>query len=103
MNSNAGITPFKTVNQILAIPTKVMGQTKDVVASNDERVADLDNVIRPSAAQEKKRSRAEGLPPCHRSHLPTPLPLPPLPPMLRPVPSAKFSTSPFKSSTKPKL
>jgi hypothetical protein len=98
MNSNAGITPFKTVNQILAIPTKVMGQTKDVVASNDERVADLDNVIRPSAAQEKKRSRAEGLPPCHPSHLPTPLP-----PMLRPVPSAKFSTSPFKSSTKPKL
>jgi hypothetical protein len=98
MNSNAGITPFKTVNQILAIPTKVMGQTKDVVASNDERVADLDNVIRPSAAQEKKRSRAEGLPPCHPSHLPTPLP-----PMLRPVPSAKFSTSPVKSSTKPKL
>ena len=82
---------------------KVMGQTKDVVASNDERVADLDNVIRPSAAQEKKRSRAEGLPPCHPSHLPTPLPLPPLPPMLRPVPSAKFSTSPVKSSTKPKL
>ena len=103
MNSNAGIAPFKTVNEILAIPTKVMGQTKDVVASNDERVADLDNVIRPSAAQEKKRSRAEGLPPCHPSHLPTPLPLPPLPPMLRPVPSAKFSTSSVKSSTKPKL
>jgi hypothetical protein len=45
MNSNAGITAFNTVNEILAIPTKVMGQTKDVVVSNDEFVADLDNVI----------------------------------------------------------
>ena len=61
MNSKAGLTPFKTVNEILALPAKVMGKTKDVIASNDERVADLDNVIRLSEGDEKKRSRAQGI------------------------------------------
>ncbi len=61
MNSKAGLTPFKTVNEVLAMPAKVMGKTKDVVASNDERVAELDNVISHSEGNEKKRSRTQGL------------------------------------------
>ncbi len=61
MNSKAGLTPFKTVNEVLAMPAKVMGKTKDVVASNDERVTDLDHVIRLSEGNKKKRSRAQGL------------------------------------------
>lgn len=61
MNSKAGLTPFKTVNEVLAMPAKVMGKTKDVVASNDERVADLDNVISLSEGNEKKRSRAQAI------------------------------------------
>jgi hypothetical protein len=61
MNSKAGLTPFKTVNEILAMPAKVMGKTKDVVASNNERVADLDNVIQVSDGNEKKRSRAQNI------------------------------------------
>ncbi len=59
MSSKAGLTPFKTVNQILAMPAQVMGKTKDVVASNDERVADLDNVITLSEGKDPK-TRPQG-------------------------------------------
>ncbi|MSU52120.1 MAG: hypothetical protein EXS41_01815 [Opitutaceae bacterium] len=61
MNSKVDLTPFKTVNEVLAMPAKVMGKTEDVVASNDKRVTDLDHVIRLSDGNEKKRSRAQGL------------------------------------------
>lgn len=63
INSKAGLTPFKTINEVLAMPAKVMGKTKDVVASNDERVTDLDNVINLSEGNEKKRSRAQATAP----------------------------------------
>jgi len=59
MTSKSGLTPFKTVNQILAMPAQVLGKTKDVVASNDERVADLDNVITLSEGKDQK-TRPQG-------------------------------------------
>jgi energy-converting hydrogenase Eha subunit A len=43
--SAEGPTPFKAVNQVLAIPAQVIGKTKDVVATNDARVGVLDKVI----------------------------------------------------------
>jgi hypothetical protein len=47
-----GPTPFKALNQVLAMPAQVMGKTKDVVASNDARVADLDHVITVSEGKD---------------------------------------------------
>lgn len=44
-----GPTPFKTINQILAIPARLIGKTKDVVARNDARVGTLDHVIAADA------------------------------------------------------
>ncbi len=52
--TGAGATPFKELNKILAMPAQVLGKTKDVVASNDERVADLDNVITLSEGKDGK-------------------------------------------------
>jgi len=43
-----GPTPFKALNQILAIPAQAIGKTKDVVATNDARVGALDRVITDS-------------------------------------------------------
>jgi len=53
-----GPTPFKTINQVLAMPAQVMGKTKDVVASNDARVAELDHVIDVSEGGKGGQSRA---------------------------------------------
>lgn len=53
-----GPTPFKTINQVLAMPAQVMGKTKDVVASNDARVAELDHVIDVSENGKGGKARA---------------------------------------------
>ena len=40
-----GPTPFKVVNQILAIPAQALGKTDDVVKANNARVGQLDGLI----------------------------------------------------------
>lgn len=40
-----GPTPFKTVNQILALPAQALAKTDDVVQANNARVGMLDGVI----------------------------------------------------------
>ena len=44
--SGKGPTPFKAVNQILAIPAQALGKTDDVVKANNARVGQLDGVIK---------------------------------------------------------
>lgn len=71
--TGAGATPFKAINHILAMPAQVMGKTKDVVASNDERVADLDHVITVSEGKDGK-ARNQGsvyVPPTASESTPT--------------------------------
>ena len=53
-DGSGGPTPFKALNQILAIPAQAIGKTKDVVAKSDARVGVLDNVI---AADDKKSAK----------------------------------------------
>src|SRR4051812_3447698 len=48
-DGSGGPTPFKAVNQILAIPAQAIGKTKDVVAASDARVGVLNNVIADDA------------------------------------------------------
>jgi len=43
--SKKGPTPFKTMNQILAIPAQAIGKTNDVVAASNANVHVLDKVI----------------------------------------------------------
>jgi hypothetical protein len=57
--SKNGPTPFKSVNQLLALPAQLVGKTKDVVATNDARVGVLDRVI---AADAKGTSGVAGKP-----------------------------------------
>jgi hypothetical protein len=57
--TGAGPTPFKTINQLLALPGQVLGKTKEVVATNDARVADLDRVVAQSENKDDK-ARARG-------------------------------------------
>ena len=54
-----GPTPYKAINQILAIPAQAIGKTKDVVAANDARVGVLDKVI---AESEGKKLNPDGTP-----------------------------------------
>jgi hypothetical protein len=51
--SGKGPTPFKALNQILAIPAQAMGKTDDVVKANNARVGQLDGVI----AEEESRAK----------------------------------------------
>lgn len=44
--SGKGPTPFKALNQVLAIPAQAMGKTDDVVKANNARVGVLDGVIK---------------------------------------------------------
>ncbi|MDB6165368.1 MAG: hypothetical protein JWQ83_508 [Lacunisphaera sp.] len=50
-DGSGGPTPFKVVNQILAIPAQAIGKTKDVVAASDARVGVLNNVISEEEAK----------------------------------------------------
>jgi hypothetical protein len=54
--SGKGPTPFKIVNQILAIPAQALGKTDDVVKANNARVGQLDGVI----ADEEKNKAGRG-------------------------------------------
>jgi len=45
LNRKAGLNPFKTVNEVLVMPAKVMGKTKDVVDIKNSRTGVLDGVI----------------------------------------------------------
>lgn len=58
--SKKGPTPFKFVNQILAIPAQAIGKTKDVVAANNANVKVLDGVIADEEGKKKKAGGATG-------------------------------------------
>ena len=45
LNRKAGLNPFKTMNEVLVMPAKVMGKTKDVVDKNSSRTGVLAGVI----------------------------------------------------------
>ncbi len=44
-DGSGGPTPFKAMNQILAIPAQAMGKTDDVVKANNARVGQLDGLV----------------------------------------------------------
>lgn len=48
-----GPTPFKALNQILAIPAQAMGKTDDVVKANNARVGQLDGLVAEEEAKAK--------------------------------------------------
>ena len=48
-----GPTPFKVVNQILAIPAQALGKTDDVVKANNARVGQLDGLVAEEEAKTK--------------------------------------------------
>jgi hypothetical protein len=51
--SGKGPTPFKALNQVLAIPAQAMGKTDDVVKANNARVGQLDGVIKEEEGKAK--------------------------------------------------
>ena len=51
--SGKGPTPFKVVNQILAIPAQALGKTDDVVKANNARVGQLDGLIKEEEGKAK--------------------------------------------------
>lgn len=50
-DGSGGPTPFKAINQILAIPAQAMGKTNDVVKANNARVGQLDGLIAEEEAR----------------------------------------------------
>ena len=56
--SKKGPTPFKTVNQILAIPAQAIGKTNDVVAANNANVHVLDKVIAEEEGKARKSAKS---------------------------------------------
>ncbi len=58
LDGSGGPTPFNAVNQILAIPARAIGKTKDVVAASDARVGVLDKVIADDAKKSGQEARA---------------------------------------------
>ena len=58
--SKKGPTPFKTVNQILAIPAQAIGKTNDVVAASNANVHVLDKVIAEEEGKAGKSSTSGG-------------------------------------------
>lgn len=53
IGGGAGPTPFKAVNQILAIPAQALGKTDDVVKANNARVGQLDGLVAEDEAKTK--------------------------------------------------
>jgi hypothetical protein len=45
LNRKTGLNPFKTMNEVLVMPAKVMGKTKDVVDKNNSRTGVVNGVI----------------------------------------------------------
>jgi hypothetical protein len=72
-----GPTPFKALNQILAIPAQAMGKTDDVVKANNARVGQLDKLV----TEEEKNTKGTG---SGRSFAPVTDPF-----AAKPAPSAK--------------
>ncbi len=52
-DGSGGPTPFKAVNQVLAIPAQAVGKTKDVVAASDKRTGMVNNVVAEEEANAK--------------------------------------------------
>ena len=52
-DGTGGPTPFKVVNQILAIPAQALGKTDDVVKANNARVGQLDGLVAEEEAKTK--------------------------------------------------
>ena len=57
-DGTGGPTPFKAMNQVLAIPAQAIGKTKDVVAASDARVGVLDRVIVDSEGKNRTSARS---------------------------------------------
>lgn len=57
-----GPTPFKILNQILAIPAQAMGKTDDVVKANNARVGQLDNLVAEEEGKTRGGSTRTGRP-----------------------------------------
>ncbi len=55
-DGSGGPTPFKAVNQILAIPAQAVGKTKDVVAASDKRTGMVNSVV----AEEERNAKGGG-------------------------------------------
>ncbi len=51
--SGKGPTPFKIVNQVLAIPAQALGKTDDVVKANNSRAGLVDNLVAEEEAKTK--------------------------------------------------
>jgi hypothetical protein len=58
--SGKGPTPFKALNQVLAIPAQAMGKTDDVVKANNARVGVLDGVIKEEEGKAKGGAGGRG-------------------------------------------
>jgi hypothetical protein len=52
-DGSGGPTPFKLVNQVLAIPAQALGKTDDVVKANNARVGQLDSLVAEEEAKAK--------------------------------------------------
>ena len=59
-DGSGGPTPFKVMNQILAIPAQVIGKTKDVVAASDARTNLVNGVVAEEEARLKGKSGSGG-------------------------------------------
>jgi hypothetical protein len=55
-DGTGGPTPFKAMNQLLAIPAQAVGKTKDVVAASDVRTGMVNSVV----AEEEKNAKGGG-------------------------------------------
>lgn len=67
-----GPTPFKIVNQILAIPAQALGKTDDVVKANNARVGQLDGLVAEEEAKTKGGSTRTSRPVVDPFSTPTP-------------------------------
>ena len=55
-DGSGGPTPFNAINQILAIPARAIGKTKDVVAASDKRTGMVNQVV----AEEEEKAKGGG-------------------------------------------
>ncbi|HQY05253.1 MAG TPA: hypothetical protein PLQ52_04240, partial [Lacunisphaera sp.] len=61
-DGSGGPTPFKALNQVLAIPAQAMGKTDDVVKANNARVGQLDGLVAEEEAKTKSGSSGSSRP-----------------------------------------
>jgi|CXWL01.1.fsa_nt_gi hypothetical protein len=53
-DGSGGPTPFKVINQILAIPAQALGKTDEVVKANNARIGQLDGLIAEEDGKAKR-------------------------------------------------